>query len=116
MQKRTLTLNLDRLVDSGVPTTVEISLRPLVTTFNSAQGAFLLDAPQTLTVLVADDPVPVTFGLVPSSQEDLDEEVIYRIAWRDRYAGHQHTIDFRMPDADINFADLAIQGNILAMR
>lgn len=116
MQKRALTLTIERSVTAGTPDTVEVTVSPLVTTTNLVEGSTLVNFPQTQVVLLANDPTTVTFSLIPSDHDDLDESIIYRIAWRERYSGRQHTVDFTMPDADTNFADLAGLGRILMVR
>lgn len=116
MQRRTLTVGFERAVFAGVPNTIEITVTPLVTTVNPAANTVLVGGPQTQTVLLANETATITFSLVPSDHPDLDETLVYRIAWRERYAGHQFSADFTMPDADTAFADLASLGRILAIR
>lgn len=117
MQKRTLTLTFERAVTAATPNTMEITLTPLVTTTNPVANTVIAGGPQTRVVLLANDTTTTTtFSLVPSNHADLDETIVYRIAWRERYAGHQYSADFTMPDADTNYADLASQGRILAVR
>jgi hypothetical protein len=116
MQKRTLTVSFERAVYAGIPNTVEVTIIPLATPTNPVANTVLVGGGQTRVVLLANEVTTVTFTLVPSDHVDLDETLTYRIAWRDRYGGHQYSADFTMPDADTNFADLASLGRILAVR
>lgn len=116
MQKRTLTVSFERAVTAATPNTVEVTLTPLVTTVNPVANTVIGGGPQTRVVLLANAVTTTTFSLVPSDHGDLDESIVYRIAWRERYTGHQFSADFTMPDADTNFADLASLGRILAIR
>lgn len=114
--RRTLTVTFERAVSAAVPNTMEVTVTPLVTTVNAAANTVLAGGPQTRQVLLANDTTTTTFSLVPSQHADLDEVIVYRIAWRERHVGHQFSADFTMPDADTNFADLAGLGRILAIR
>ena len=116
MQKRTLTITFERAVTAATPNTMEVTITPLVTTTNPVANTVLTGGPQTRVVLLANDTTTTTFALVPSNHVDLDDPITYRIAWRERYTGHQFSADFTMPDADTNFADLASLGRILAIR
>lgn len=116
MQKRTLTVGFERAVYANIPNTMEVTLTPLVTTANPVANTVLVGGPQTQVVLLANETTTVAFSLVPSNHPDLDETLVYRIAWRERYTGHQFSADFTMPDADTHFADLASLGRILAVR
>ena len=116
MQKRTLTVSFERAVTAGTPNTIEVTLIPLVTTSNPVSNTILISGPQNRVVLLANDVTTTTFSLVPSDHADLDEPIVYRIAWREKYTGSQYTADFTMPDADTNYADLAGLGRILMVR
>ena len=116
MQKRTLTVSFERAVTAATPNTIEVTLTPLVTTTNPVANTVLAGGPQTRVVLLANAVTSTTFSLVPSNHADLDETIVYRIAWRERYAGSQYSADFTMPDADTNYADLAGLGRILIVR
>lgn len=116
MQKRTLTVTFERSVTAGFPNTVEVAVKPMATSTNPSIGSVLVIGPQSRVILLDNETTTVTFSLVPSNHAEIDETIPYRIAWRERYAGHQYTADFLMPDADTNFAELAGQGNILMVR
>jgi hypothetical protein len=116
MQKRTLTLSFERSVTAATPNTIEVTVIPLVTTTNPVSNTILISGPQTRVLLLANSITTTTFSLVPSNHVDLDESIVYRIAWRERYTGSQYTADFTMPDADTNYADLAGLGRILMVR
>lgn len=114
MQKRTLTIVFERAVYAGIPATVEITVIPLAVPTNPVSNTVLVGGPQTQVVLLANTTTTVTVSLVPSGHPDLDETLPYRIAWRERYTGHQYSADFVMPDADTYFGDLAFLGCILS--
>lgn len=116
MQRRTLTVGFERAVYAGIPNTMEVTLTPLVTTVNPVANTVLVGGPQTQVVLLANEITTIAFSLVPSNHPDLDEAIVYRIAWRERYTGHQFSADFTMPDTDTAFADLAGLGRILTIR
>lgn len=116
MQKRTLTVTFERAVYANVPNTMEISLVPLTVGINAADGTVVTGGTQTKILLLANDSNSVTFDLVPSEHEDLDETIPYRISWRERYLGKQVSIEFKMPDQDVNFAELGQMGLVLAVR
>lgn len=116
MQRRTLTVGFERAVYAGIPNTMEVTVTPLITTTNPTANTVLVGGPQTQVILVSNETATVAFSLVPSNHADLDDAIVYRIAWRERYTGHQFSADFTMPDADTNFADLASLGRILAIR
>lgn len=116
MDKRTLTFVFERSVDASIPETIEVTVSPLVTTVNSAEGTVVFGGAQTRVVLLANDTVSVSFDLIPSEHPDLDEVITYRVAWRERYGRHQYTSDFTMPDQDISFSALAGLGRILSAR
>ena len=113
LPKRTLTLTFDRSITAGKPDTVEVSVVPLAEPEAQAPDTLLIGGPQTKTLLLANQTNSLTFQLVPTDHPQLQERVLYRIGWRQRYLGRQTTHDFVMPDTDINFADLADLGNIL---
>jgi hypothetical protein len=115
MQKRILTVAIERAVTAAIPNTMEITVTPLTVATNPVANTILAGGPQTQVVLLANDVTTVTFSLVPSNHPDLDDPLIYRIAWRERYAGHQYSADFTMPDANTNYADLAGLGRIIAV-
>jgi hypothetical protein len=106
VQKRTLTVSFERAVYAGVPNTIEITLTPLAVPTNPVSNTVLVGGPQTRVLLLANDINTITFSLVPSNHPDLSAPLPYRIAWRERYMGTQHRVDFLMPNADTNFADL----------
>ena len=116
MQKRTLTVTFERSVTAGFPNTVEVAVKPMATSTTPPLGSVLDLGPQSRDIQQDNEPTTVTFSPVPSNPAEIDETIPYRIAWRERYAGHQYTADFLMPDADTNFAELAGQGNILMVR
>ena len=112
LPRRTLTVSFERAVSAAVPNTIEVTITPLVTTVNSTANTVLGGGSQTRVVLLANDVVTTTFSLIPSEHDELDQVIVYRIAWRDRFAGSQYSADFTMPDADTNYADLAGLGRI----
>jgi hypothetical protein len=115
MQHRTLTVVFERAVTAAVPSTIEVTVIPLAVTTNPVSNTLLVGGPQTRQVLLADIPTTTTFSLVPSNHVDLYDSIPYRIAWRERHAGHQHTVDFLMPNADVNFADLPFLGSVFGV-
>lgn len=116
MQKRTLTVTFERAVRAGVPNRMEITLTPLEVAVNAEDGTVLTGGPQTKILVLDNDTNSITFELVPSEHPDLDQEISYRIAWRERYLGKQYTTEFTMPDQDVNFAELASMGRVLSIR
>lgn len=115
MQHRTLTVAFERAVTAAVPSTIEVTVIPLAVTTNPVSNTLLVGGPQTRQVLLTDIPATTTFSLVPSNHSDLYDSVPYRIAWRERHVGHQHTVDFLMPNADVSFADLEFLGSVFSI-
>jgi hypothetical protein len=92
---------------------MEIAVLPLGEPGAPELEISLVGGTQTKTVVLTNTSNPVTFDLVPTDSPQLNQRVIYRIGWRERYIGRQYTADFVMPDADVNFADLEDLGAIL---
>lgn len=104
--RRTLTVTFERSITAGIPNTMEIVVIPLSEPDAPELNVSLVGGPQSQTVVLANAANHVTFELVPTDSPFLDQRVIYRIGWRERFLGRQYTYDFAMPDADVNFADL----------
>jgi hypothetical protein len=113
IQKRTLTVNFQRSITAGVPNTMEVAVTPLSEPRAPEQDLSLVGGTQNRVVVLANETTPVSFELVPTDSPELDQRVIYRIAWRERFLGRQYTHDFVMPNANVNFADLSDLGSIL---
>jgi hypothetical protein len=111
--RRTLTINFERSITAGVPNSMEIVVIPLSEPNAPALDGSLVGGPQTQVIVLANATTPVTFSLVPTDSPFLDQRVVYRIAWRERFMGRQYTHDFVMPDANVNFADLDDLGAVL---
>lgn len=112
LPRRTLTVTFQRSVTGGIPATMEVVVVPLSTPQSPAVDASVVGGPQRQLVVLDDDAV-VVFQLVPTDHPDLDQRVLYRIAWRERFLGRQYTHDFVMPDSDVAFADLDDLGAVL---
>lgn len=111
--RRTLTINFQRSITAAIPNTMEVVVVPLSEPNAPELDGSLVGGPQSQLVVLANEVNPVTFDLVPTDSPFLDQRVIYRIAWRERYMGKQYTHDFVMPDTDVNFADLDDLGQVL---
>jgi hypothetical protein len=111
--RRTLTINFERSITAGVPNTMEITVIPLSEPNAPALDGSLVGGPQTQVIVLANVSNPVVFSLVPTDSPALDQRVIYRVAWRERFMGRQYTHDFVMPDTNVNFADLDDLGAVL---
>lgn len=113
MQKRTLTINFERSVTSGIANTIEVAIAPLSEPNAPSDNATLVGGTQTQVIVCDNEINPAVFELVPSDSPQLSQRILYRIAWRQRYLGRQYVKDFVMPDADVNFADLDDLGSII---
>lgn len=111
--RRTLTVNFERSITAGVPNTMEVAVTPLSEPNAPEIDLSLVGGTQVQLIVLTNQTNPVSFDLVPTDSPALDQRVIYRIAWRERFMGKQYTHDFVMPDADTNFADLDNLGNLL---
>lgn len=111
--RRTLTVNFERSITAGVPNTMEIVVIPLSEPGAPELDISLVGGPQSQTLVLSNQSNPVTFQLVPTDSPSLDQRVLYRIAWRERFIGRQYTHDFVMPDTNVNFADLDDLGAVL---
>ena len=106
LPRRTLTVNFQRSISTGTPTTMEVSVSPLAEPSSPGDDVTLVGGTQNRVVLLENQVTPVTFDLVPSDAPGLSGRLLYRIAWRERYLGRQFVKDFVMPDSDVSFADL----------
>ena len=111
--RRTLSITFERSITAGVPNTMEIAVLPLGEPGAPELEVSLVGGTQSKTIVLANTANTVTFDLVPTDSPQLNQRVIYRIGWRERYIGRQYTSDFVMPDADVSFADLQDLGAIL---
>lgn len=113
INRRTLTVSFARSITSGVPNTMEVAVNPLSEPNAPEMDISLVGGPQVQQVLLANQTNTVSFELVPSDHPDLDQRMLYRIGWRERFLGRQYTHDFAMPDSDVSFADLDDLGAVL---
>lgn len=111
--RRRLTVSFERSITAGVPNTMEIAVTPLSEPGSPEADLSLVGGTQAQTIVLTNATNAVTFDLVPTDSPSLNQRVLYRIAWRERYMGRQYTHDFVMPDTDVNFADLGDLGAIL---
>lgn len=111
--RRTLTVTFERSITAGVPNEMEIVVIPLSEPGAPEADLSLVGGPQSQTIVLANANNYVEFRLVPTDSPQLDQRVLYRIGWRERFLGRQYTRDFTMPDTDVNFADLDELGAVL---
>ncbi len=111
--RRTLTINFERSITADIPNTMEVVIVPLSEPGAPELDTSLVGGTQTQHILLANTTNPVAFQLVPTDSPQLDQRVLYRIAWRERFLGRQYTHDFVMPDTNVNFADLDDLGAVL---
>ena len=108
MLKRKLTLSLQRTVGStsDKPEIAEVVLVPLQDPSSSQDNVTLAGGRQVKKVELTQAVNDIVFELIPSNASGLSEEIWYRIGWRTQFLGSVKTTDFKMPDFDVNYADL----------
>jgi hypothetical protein len=111
--RRTLTIGFARSITAGMPSTMEVAVAPLNEPGAPELDISLVGGTQTQVVVLSNATNLVSFALVPTDSPQLDQRVIYRIAWRERFLGRQYTHDFVMPDFNVNYADLDDLGAVL---
>ena len=114
--RRDLTFHFERSVDQAtqVPEVMEVCVIPLASPSSTSPDATLVGGLQSQTVVLSQADNTAVFQLVPTDYPTLTAPVTYRAEWREGgIIGLTQSVDFSMPDADINFNDLTDLGAII---
>lgn len=112
---RSLTFKFSKSVSAltGLPDIMEVAILPLEDASVGGQATFA-GGLKTVTVELSDAVNTATFNLIPTDSPGLTARIQYRAMWRAGITGRTSTVDFAMPDEDLDWDELVAGiGNVI---
>jgi hypothetical protein len=101
-------------LSTGRPDIMEVAIIPLDDASSATSGATFAGGLKSNTIELSQPLNILVFDLIPSYSPGLQSPIQYRVMWRAGITSRTYTYDFSMPDADLDWEQLAAGiGNVI---